>query len=191
MNNVITNFDSVNNSITIEIHCTKVVKDIYIDNQRTFNCGESHSSSAWHLEVTTDIWNRYSTQDESGEYIFIYTIDLDDIDSTDIVTITSYDKWTSTSVNNDLFFIYVVYEQVWYEELYINYYEDYLRNMIFDSLYDSIDSKKCCEVNTSIIDKLLLYHAFKLSTSNKDKIYFWNLLHMLNVDTNLNCSCNG
>ena len=192
MNSLTATFNSTDNSITLVIHCTNVIKNIYIDNQYTFNCGESNSTSAWHLEVADYIWNEYSSQDEeTGEYTFTYTIYLNDIEPNHIVTPTAYDKWSNASVNTDLFFIYVDYDGQWYQDLYIEYDEDTLRNSIFNALYDAIDSKKCCAVNTSIIDKLLLYDAFKLVTSNKDKVYFWNLLHMTNVDTNSNCSCNG
>lgn len=177
------NFDNVNNIINLLIKSDSTIKDVWIDTQKTFNCGESNSSSAWHFEITPSTSDTIYYIDEiDGLSTLNYSINLNDI--------TDVNALFNSNVNNDIYFVYVGLDGSYFQELKVAYDEDLLRTYLFNELYDSIDSKKCCEINTSIIDKLLLYDAFKLATSNKDKIYFWNLLHMTNVGTNSNCSCN-
>lgn len=177
-------FDNSNNIINLLIKSASTIKDVWIDTQKTFNCGESNSSSAWHFEISSSTPNTIYYVDEiDGLNTLYYSINLNDI--------TDVNALFNSNVNNDIYFIYVGLDGSYIQELKVAYDEDLLRTYLFDELYDAVDSKKCCEVSTSIIDKLLLYDAFKLATSNKDKVYFWNLLHMTNIDANSNCSCNG
>ena len=177
-------FDSSTNTIILKIVSDATdIKDIWIDTQKTFNCGEEHSSSAWHYEITEETPNTVYYQDESNNYIFDYIINLDDI--------TTVNALFQANVNTDLFFVYVSTGN-YCEELKLVYNEEYLRNMLFNNLYSSLTNNKCCEVDNSALDMLLLYDAFKLATINKDKVYFWNILHIgQTLDNNSNCMCNG
>lgn len=183
MININVTFDSSNNIINLLIKSDSEITDVWIDTQKTFNCGESNSSSAWHLEINSSIGSDYYYQDEDNNYVLNYPINLNEI--------TDINALFNSNVNTDMYFVYIELDGSYFQELKVVYNESYLRNYIFNALYDAIDSKKCCEINTSILDKLLLYDAFKLTTLNKDKVYFWNLLHMTYVDTDSNCSCNG
>lgn len=177
-------FDNSNNIINLLIKSDSTLKNVWIDTQKTFNCGESNSSSAWHFEITSSTPDTtYYVDEIDGLNTLNYSINLNDI--------IDVNALFNSNVNDDMYFIYVGLDGSYFQELKVSYDEDFLRTYLFNELYDAVDSKKCCEVNTSIIDKLLLYDAFKLATSNRDKVYFWNLLHMTNVDTNSNCSCNG
>lgn len=192
MNTIETSFDAKTNSMTLTIHCNSVIKDIYMDNQRTFNCNEEHSTSAWHLQVTDDIWAQHSVGDGLGNYIFTYTINLTEIDATDLVTSTAYDKWCDSSIEKDLFFVYIKYENTVTEEFHLVYWESYLRNLIFDSIYDSITVSACsCDLDTGSINQLLLYNGFKFASLNKDKVYFWNMIHTNKTTVKSKCNCNG
>lgn len=178
-------FDNTHNIINLLIKSDAALKYVSIDTQKTFNCGESSSIYAWKYEITPSTSSDIYYQ-EDDLYVFNYNVNLNDI-----VAVETRNALLNADVTKDMFFIYAMADGDFVETIALAFDEQYLRQYLFNRLYDSIDSKKCCEINNDIVDILLLYNAFKLSIINKDKVYFWNLLHMSNIDNNSNCSCNG
>ena len=168
------------NGFQISVTSDSKITDIYIDTQRTFNCGENESINAYHIEVTEEENNV-----EDGIYNYTRDIRLDAI-----MPSSTGNALLNSNVETDLFIIYA-YNKALYSKKELFYDSKVLKEYVFNILYDSILSTRCCETNTSSIDLLLLYNAFNLATSYKDKIFFWNKIHLHNYTENSNCSCNG
>jgi len=168
------------NGFQIKVTSDALITDIYIDTQKTFNCGEDESSNAYHIEISEE----GNTEDE-GMYSHIERIYLDNITPS-----ATRNALLNSNVETDLFIIYA-YNEDSYSNKELFYDSRALKDYVFNALYNSIISTKCCEINTSSTDLLLLYNAFNLAISYKDKIFFWNKLHLSNFTNNSNCSCNG
>jgi len=168
------------NGFQIKVISDALITDIYIDTQKTFNCGENESVNAYHIEVSEE-----DNTEESGIYSYQREVYLDNI----FPSLTG-NALLNSNVETDLFIIYA-YNEDSYSNKELFYDSRVLQNYVFNVLYNSIISTKCCEINKNSTDLLLLYNAFNLATSYKDKIFFWNKLHLSNFTNNSNCSCNG
>lgn len=168
------------NAFYIKAMSDLAFKDLYIDTQRTFNCGESESTEAFHLEILP---NRQSYED--GIYIYEESIYLDNI-------MPSIDRnaLVNSNVENDLYFIYLITDQL-YSKKEIFYDADVLKKLIFEYIYNDISSRKCCEVNLNSANLVLLYYGFNLAELDRDKVKFWDMMHLNAENNNSSCSCNG
>lgn len=168
------------NALHIKVTSDLIPKDLYIDTQRTFNCGETESNDAFHLEISPD-----ESVFEDNIYIFERDIYLDNI-------MPSIDRnaLVNSNVESDLYFIYVITEQL-YSKKEIFYDADVLKKLIFENIYNDISSRKCCEVNLNSANLVLLYYGFNLAELDRDKVRFWNMMHLNTESNNSSCSCNG
>ena len=95
-----------------------------------------------------------------------------------------------STISNTFFIVFV--------QSSYTYFSDYvfdiqtLKDYVFNAIYKSVTRTNGCNCNTdySIVDLLLLYNGLELSTSIKDKLYFWNLIHK-NSSNIQNCACDG
>lgn len=180
-------------SFNIEENTIKIIADgegqdiygIYIDTQATFICNNEYSSLATKFE-------------NIGEQQVEKTIVLDGMVNGILAT---------SDIRNDLYFVFVrtCSDELYY---YAAYDEEYLYNMIFNCIHDSIARQGCCKStcttsDMNIVNILIALKAFEMANSGKKSVYYWNLIHNNschnlirnnscgNTVSNNKCSCHG
>ena len=112
-----------------------------------------------------------------------------------------------SDIRNDLYFVFVrtCSDELYY---YAAYDEEYLYNMIFNCLHDSIVKQGCCKStcttsDLNIVNILIALKAFEMANSGKKSVYYWNLIHnnachnlirgnsCSDIINSSRCSCHG
>ena len=159
------------------------INDIRIDTQRSFVCTSEPSSNASIITIDTTA----SGVELNGENKIIsitnYEINLASATSGALLTL---------DINNDMMFVYVYGNPD--ISAGVTFDQNSLYQLVFRNLNRNLISQKCCTIDQSSVDLVLLFEAFQLSWSTADPrkfIYYWNRLHNYSSDSSSNCGCNG
>ncbi len=161
------------NKITVRFDTednTSVVR-VSIDTQDSFVCGNEPSSFAGYRDVSPV---------SSGEVIF----DLDALS-----TLNQNGILNNVNFDKDMLFIFLQLNNGFVAKDTAYQLDDVFKQ-ILNSIYNDIRKSECCSYNVSSIDKILALDGFNMAKTDKEKIYFWNIMNNQNKNkTGNGCNC--
>lgn len=174
--NITLTLDIDNKTLTISgTGSTLALSYVYVDTSKSFICQNEPSSLATSVPLVT------IQEQGATTYSFTGVVDF----KTNLNGILG-----TADINEDIFFVFAQINSNPEYVVEYTYNDANFKANIFESTYRALIESKCCELNLSAANLILLYNAFLMAPTLKDKAELWNNLHN-NPSVISNCSCNG